>query len=94
MEPRARRGDPTKSREENREQSRRAEGWGVREMCEQAGREMCEQAGREMCEYPLEELHLFPLKELHLFPLKELHLLETSPAQSKGFEGWEKANRP
>lgn len=66
MEPRARRGDPTKSREENREQSRRAEGWGVREMCEQAG--------REMCEYPLEELHLFPLKELHLFPLKELHL--------------------
>ena len=78
MEPRARRGDPTKSREENREQARRAEGQGE----------------RENREYPLEELHLFPLEELHLFPLKELHLLESNPAQSKGFEGWEKANRP
>ena len=78
MEPRARRGDPTKSREENREQARRAEGQGE----------------RENREYPLEELHLFPLEELHLFPLEELHLLESNPAQSKGFEGWEKANRP
>ena len=86
MEPRARRGDPTKSREENREQARRAEGQGERENREYPL--------EELHLFPLEELHLFPLEELHLFPLKELHLLETKPAQSKGFEGWEKANRP